>query len=143
MILGIPIRPFPMRFPSNLQRMQTTASQPSKHKRRNSSERLKVVIVEPHHHALEHIHESLRRQRRLGKPWKLCHIDSHPDLACPSNGIPAGACFRPRDEWTIQVPSENKDEKGETRSGCLYELLDLSTTGISEWILPMVLAAGK
>eukprot|EP00977_Amphora_coffeiformis_P024712 scaffold16707_cov182-Amphora_coffeaeformis.AAC.6 len=87
--------------------------------------------------------QALRRQRRLGKPWKLCHIDSHPDLACPSNGIPAGACFRPTDEWTIIVPSEeNNGEKGETRSGCLYELLDLSTTGISEWILPMVLAAG-
>jgi len=122
--------------------MQTTPDQPSQGKRQNSSERLKVIIVEPHHHALEHIHEALRRQRRLGKPWKLCHIDAHPDLACPSNGIPAGACFRPRDEWTI-LPIEKKAEENVTRSGFLYELLDLSTTGISEWILPMVLAAGN
>lgn len=102
--------------------------------------RLKVVIVEPHHHALEHIHDTLRRQRRLGEPWSLCHIDAHPDLACPSNGIPAAASFRPRDEWTIVASSSEGSE--ERRTGCLYELLDMSTTGISEWILPMVLAAG-
>lgn len=92
---------------------------------------LKVVIVEPHHHALEEIHAVLRQQRRLGHSWSLCHIDAHPDLACPSNGIPAAACFRPNDEW--------HDGR---KTGCLYELLDLSTTGISEWILPLVLAGG-
>ena len=105
--------------------------------RRQQRDVLKVVIVEPHHHALEAIHETLRQQRRLGQSWSLCHIDAHPDLACPSNGIPAKACFRPNEEWTVKSRKDN-----EMRIGCLYELLDQSTTGISEWILPMVLAAG-
>lgn len=124
--------------------MPTATSPTSPGERQNTTQedRLKVVIVEPHHHALEHIHEILRRQRRLGKSWSLCHIDAHPDLACPSKGIPAGACFRPRDEWTVSNENHNEQED-ETRCGCLYELLDLSSTGISEWILPMVLAAGN
>ena len=105
-----------------------------KQKQRNAPPEIKVVVIEHHHHALEHIHEALRRQRRLGLSWSLCHIDAHPDLGCPSNGIPAAACFRPNDEWSIHG--------GETQqTGSLYELFDTSTTGISEWILPMVMAA--
>jgi hypothetical protein len=104
---------------------------------------LRVVIVEPHHHALEEIHNVLRRERHLlGKSWSLCHIDAHPDLACPSNGIPAVACFRPRDGWKRPVTSDEVNAIDVNESACLYELLDSSTTGMSEWILPLVLAAG-
>jgi hypothetical protein len=98
-----------------------------------------VVIVEPHHHILEHIHKGLRQQRRLGSSWSLCHIDAHPDLACPSNGIPAAACFRPHQEWSA---SSSSLVEGEPDTRNLYELLDSSTTGISEWILPLVLTGG-
>lgn len=122
---------------------------------RSNGKALRVVIVEPHHHALEHIHQALRQQRRLGESWSLCHIDAHPDLACPSNGIPAAACFRPRQEWHALPSSSSSSppvlqEKIDgtmtmttsPKRGCLYELLDWSTTGMAEWILPLVLAAG-
>jgi hypothetical protein len=68
---------------------------------------LTVVIVEPHHHALEHIHHMIRnklRQRRRNTKginqtlgWTMVHFDSHPDLACPNDRIPARLCFNPRE----------------------------------------------
>ena len=69
----------------------------------------------------------------------MLHFDSHADLACPNASIPAGACFQPRRNWqSVEKSSEgtvtctNKD---------LYELLDSTTSGIAEWILPLVLGA--
>lgn len=84
-----------------------------------------VVVVEYHQHALEHIHSRLRRRKSL-KPWSMLHFDAHPDLACPSNHIPALSCFLPRED----------DENN------LYDLLDSHSSGIAEWILPLVLAGG-
>jgi hypothetical protein len=110
-----------------------------KKRRRQADSPLRVVIVEPHHHILEHIHKGLRQQRRLGTSWSLCHIDAHPDLACPSNGIPAAACFRPHQEWSV---SSSSQVEGDPDTLNLYELLDSSMTGISEWILPLVLTGG-
>lgn len=56
----------------------------------------------------------------------MIHFDAHPDLACPA--IPAAAVFTPRHP----VAPHQSD---------LYELLDSRASGISEWILPLVLAA--
>jgi len=83
-----------------------------------------VVIVEAHHHCLEHIHSVLRR-KKIFRPWKLVHFDAHPDLACPN--IPAAACFTPR----LNIDGGHN----------LYELLDARASGIAEWILPLTLAA--
>ena len=83
-----------------------------------------VVVVEYHQHALEHIHSRLRRHKSL-KPWSMLHFDAHPDLACPSNHVPALACFIPR--------------QGDIDHD-LYELLDSHSSGIAEWIIPLVLA---
>ncbi|CAJ1946046.1 unnamed protein product [Cylindrotheca closterium] len=58
----------------------------------------------------------------------MIHFDAHPDLACPTSQCPAVSCFTPRKEMTL------------TRKN-LYELLDLSETGIAEWIIPLVVAA--
>ena len=113
---------------------------------------ISVVVVESHHHVLEHIHLVLRRQnfgltetclkeggqRTINKiqppPWRMLHFDAHPDLACPNCNIPAGACFRPRQLW----PSKNSDKED---SKDLYDMLE-TTTGIAEWILVLVLAGG-
>ena len=86
-------------------------------------EMVDVVIVEAHHHCLEHIHSVLRKKKII-RPWKLVHFDAHPDLACPN--IPAVACFTPR---------QNID--GDQH---LYELLDARASGIAEWILPLTLS---
>lgn len=86
--------------------------------------KIRIVVVESHQHALEHIHEVLRKEGLLGTSWAMHHIDAHPDLACPP--IYAGCCFRPSKVW---------DGKN------LYEHLDLRASGISEWIMPLVLAA--
>jgi hypothetical protein len=76
-----------------------------------------VVIVEPHQHALEHIHYILRRNARkkgvLGakmmKSWTMVHFDSHPDLACPNDDIPIPAvlCFTPREKTNLYKKHEH------------------------------------
>ena len=105
---------------------------------RSPEHKTPVVVVESHQHAVEHYHFVLRRRRTSRKarnkarkaselsPWTLIHFDAHPDLACPNETIPVAACFRPRDAWV-----QEKD---------FYDLLDSSSTGIAEWILPLVLA---
>ncbi|GAX17052.1 hypothetical protein FisN_5Hh437 [Fistulifera solaris] len=87
--------------------------------------KIPVIIVESHHHALEHIHFILRRQKLLLTSWSMLHWDAHPDLACPR--CPAKHCFRPHDTL---------DEHES-----LYDALDATSSGIAEWILPLVLAA--
>jgi hypothetical protein len=105
-----------------------------------------VVIVESHQHVLEHVHHVLRKQKLLSTNWSMVHFDAHPDMACPSN-VPAAACFTPRcvsqeedldccdvrtGDATILAMTSSKDN--------LYEMLDSTTSGIAEWILPLVLA---
>jgi UPF0489 domain len=87
-------------------------------------EMVDVVIVEAHHHCLEHIHAVLRK-KKIFRSWRMIHFDAHPDLACPA--IPAVACFTPREP----VDGEKN----------LYEMLDSRASGIAEWILPLTLAA--
>jgi hypothetical protein len=96
-------------------------------KRARSSSKIPVVVVESHQHVLEHIHHVLRRKNLLKEQLYMLHFDAHSDLACPMN-IPARLCFQPRST------SEEGDKD-------LYESLDLSSTGIAEWILPLTLAA--
>jgi hypothetical protein len=113
-----------------------------------------VVVVESHHHALEHIHDVLRRRRLLNSKWSMLHFDSHADLACPGDHIPAVSCFQPRK--TIQCMSSRiaaksgedasegsslSSDGNSTHGNNLYELLDSTSSGIAEWILPLVLAA--
>ncbi|KAL7569118.1 hypothetical protein ACA910_016951 [Epithemia clementina (nom. ined.)] len=127
---------------------------------RDSASEIFVVVVESHHHVLRHIHDVLRKkliasvtgrvddldkQKRrdtnnnkavvTSYAWRMLHFDAHPDLACPNSSIPAAACFRPHQLW----PS-NTDDTGES-SQDLYDMLE-TTTGIAEWILPLVLAGG-
>jgi UPF0489 domain len=99
----------------------------------------------------------------------MIHFDAHPDLACPNASIPAAACFQPRHEFvplsttaaaaapTTTPPSsctdivssdsscvqQKEEDKGvaTTTTKNLYEMLDSTTSGIAEWILPLVLAA--
>ena len=96
--------------------------------------KINVIIVESHQHALEHYHATIRKQKLFHRSWQMIHFDAHPDLACPSPNIPAASCFVPRQ--TFVVSSSNQQEGSN-----LYELLDLSPSGIAEWILPLVLAA--
>jgi hypothetical protein len=116
---------------------------------------INLIIVEPHHHVLEHIHYTLRQQARKIKDgsslkWSLLHWDSHPDLACPNEGIPALACFLPRKTWlreekeSVQVVEEEEESLAmqHVQEKNLYDLLDTSEGGIAEWILPLVLAGG-
>ncbi|KAG7372288.1 UPF0489 domain containing protein [Nitzschia inconspicua] len=117
--------------------------------------KIPVVIVESHHHVLEHVHDVLRKKKLLSKDWSMVHLDAHPDLACPAT-VPAGMCFTPRntavchdeEEEHVQTGTDNaiesdtsdristtkKDDKN------LYEMLDDTTSGIAEWILPLVVA---
>lgn len=95
-------------------------------KRTDRSSPIYVVVVEYHQHALEHIHSIFRRRKSL-KPWSMLHFDAHPDLACPSNNVTARSCFLPR-----------QDDENES----LYDRLDSHSSGIAEWILPLVLAGG-
>eukprot|EP00934_Nitzschia_sp_Nitz4_P000804 Nitzschia sp. Nitz4//scaffold3_size479765//390230//391570//NITZ4_000167-RA/size479765-processed-gene-1.328-mRNA-1//-1//CDS//3329550959//804//frame0 len=104
----------------NLQQHVTFASTMSK---------TNVVIVEAHHHCLEHIHHVIRKKKQF-ESWSMIHFDAHPDLACPL--VPAQMCFRPR------VPSTDNDTDAPQT---LYDMLDTSISGISQWILPLVLAA--
>jgi UPF0489 domain len=122
-----------------------------------------VVIVESHHHALEPIHNALRTQRLLQyKEWSMLHFDSHADLACPGQHISAIACYRPQmlirpnckstnhrevvnnelNEKCIGASTEDDDDCDQNSDipKCLYELLDSTSSGIAEWILPLVLA---
>ena len=86
--------------------------------------KLPLVVIEHHQHALEHVHYVLRQDKRLLlSTWTMVHYDSHPDMACP-NDMPAKLCFTPR-----------VSEK------TLYDHLDETSSGIAEWILPLVLAA--
>ena len=112
---------------------------------------INLVVVEAHQHLLEHIHYILRCNARKDKDkqilsWGMLHWDSHPDLACPNESIPADACFMPRKEWRtsgggddmIHAAAAENDEQGKN----LYDMLDTSQGGIAEWILPLVLAGG-
>jgi hypothetical protein len=120
-----------------------------------------VIIVESHNHALVHIHQALRTQKRLGQPWRMVHFDSHADLSCPGPHVPAYCCFRPSHEVAVHVDgthstchstdrdNDDDDENdasvakddGETVLLDLYDLLNSTASGISDWILPLVLAA--
>jgi hypothetical protein len=93
---------------------------------------MNIVIVESHQHALEHIHSVIRKRKIFNKPWSMLHFDAHPDLACPT--VPAIACFTPR-----RLVETEEDAGSEGRN--LYELLDSTSSGIAEWILPLVVAA--
>jgi hypothetical protein len=96
---------------------------------------INVVVVESHQHTLEHIHDIIRKRKIFNKPWSLLHFDAHPDLACPT--VPAIACFTPR--RAILEPNDDDDSSEDEKN--LYELLDSTSSGIAEWILPLVLAA--
>lgn len=105
------------------------------------------MVVESHQHALEHIHSVLRKQKRLGRCWRMVHFDAHPDLACPE--FPARACYLPYEEFddvrceSPEQPrygSENEETESRQKKN-LYELLDSTASGIAQWILPLVLAA--
>lgn len=115
-----------------------------------SMQKIPVVVVEAHHHALEHIHDVLRRRHLLNSEWSMLHFDSHADLACPAVHVPALSCFRPRKAVgqplcsEIITGSEEDDDSSDeslTKKMNLYELLDSTASGIAEWILPLVLAA--
>lgn len=119
------------------------------------NDKIDIVIVEPHHHALEHIHHVMRRharKKRQVRSWTMVHFDSHPDLACPNHMIPARLCFTPRETKTSCIGMQCKDEDDNGTTHCekelnsigrnLYELLDTSQSGIAEWIIPLVFAGG-
>jgi hypothetical protein len=107
-----------------------------------------VVIVESHQHALEHVHDVLRKKKIFDETWSMVHFDAHPDLAC-SKSAPAVAFFNPRHYYCSNSDNHDDDDSvkdrdnagGEESSIDLYELLDLTPSGIAEWILPLVLAA--
>jgi len=103
-----------------------------------------VVVVESHQHVLEHIHGELRkffRKRKICGKFHMIHFDAHPDLACPGKHIPAAACYEPRRNWkyTGEEASCNNNTNEEVKN--LYELLDSTSGGIAEWILPLCLGA--
>jgi hypothetical protein len=105
----------------------------SKRPRRSEQPVVNVLVVESHQHALEHIHSALRsNNKRLGSPWELIHFDAHPDLACGT--FPAKACFFPRLDFSSTTGSSESPKN-------LYDLLDATSAGIAEWILPLVVAA--
>jgi len=99
-----------------------------------------VVIVESHQHVLEHIHEILRKKKLLNKKWSMIHFDAHPDMACTRNA-PAIACFAPRHYYSFGNDGEKGEDEDERNATNLYELLDSTSSGIAEWILPLALAA--
>ena len=106
-----------------------------------------VVIVESHQHALEHVHDVLRKKKIFDETWSMVHFDAHPDLAC-SKSAPAAAFFNPRHYYDSSNSGNRKDnDEDDDNAGLeetsmdLYELLDLTPSGIAEWILPLVLAA--
>jgi hypothetical protein len=99
-----------------------------------------IIIVESHQHVLEHVHKMLRKKKLFNTKWSMIHFDAHPDLACTKNA-PAIACFMPRNYASLGNDGENYDEEDEDNAMSLYELLDSTSSGIAEWILPLVLAA--
>mmetsp|Transcript_103053 Transcript_103053/g.210122 ORF Transcript_103053/g.210122 Transcript_103053/m.210122 type:complete len:612 (-) Transcript_103053:77-1912(-) len=118
-----------------------------------------VVVVESHQHVLEHIHDVLRMKKLFDRNWSMLHFDAHPDMAC-TKSAPAVACFKPRGRYSCSVRGSNHhrgvgndgnignderattgDEGSNDGGRTLYELLDLTPSGIAEWILPLVLAA--
>ncbi len=100
-----------------------------------------VVIVESHQHVLEHVHDVLRKKKLFRDEWSMVHFDAHPDLAC-SKTAPAVAFFNPRHYYYhAESEMDGDEEKDEENSKNLYELLDLTASGIAEWIMPLVLAA--
>ena len=115
--------------------------------------RVAIVVVENHNHALEHIHSVLRRILSIrsrsnknnittaGLSWSLVNFDSHPDMACMKSPIPASAAFHPQRPIGKPELSSSGDEGEFIESSNLYEMLDLSESGIAEWILPLVMAA--
>jgi hypothetical protein len=116
----------------------------------STSTTVHVLVVESHQHVLEHVHHILRRQRLLNQSWSMLHFDAHPDLACPHPNIPAAACYNPRKTWPVVRKHEHESEEKSTNNESsdvandekdLYELLDDTSSGIAEWILPLVLAA--
>jgi len=107
---------------------------------KRKSFKIPVVVVESHQHVLYHIHHVLRKQKVLLKEtWTMLHFDAHPDLACPHSDIPAAACFQPRKCWSKEDNTVTGEQYREGKD--LYELLDSTSSGIAEWILPLVLAA--
>ena len=77
-----------------------------------------IRCVDDHNEALVVIHEAMRRGIIPLTNVGLMHFDAHPDLSVP-RGLPASAIYCPR---------------------LLYEHLDSSSGGISEWILPLAFA---
>jgi hypothetical protein len=121
------------------------------------------------HQALRRQKPRMRSRQRRGEkedggaavnisppPWTLVHFDSHADLACPVS-LPARLCWRPYpDSSSVCGAGEWKEGSvGITGSGnrnvedqveaeeelSLYERLESTTSGIAEWILPLVLGA--
>ncbi|ETW05435.1 hypothetical protein H310_03200 [Aphanomyces invadans] len=80
--------------------------------------RMRVVVVDDHHHALEPIHQAIRRRVLPFANWTLVHFDAHPDLAFPRD-VPAKSVF---------TPSQ------------LYDVLDASEAGIASFVLPLSFA---
>ena len=102
-----------------------------------------IIIVESHQHVLEHVHKMLRKKKLFNTKWSMIHFDAHPDMACTKNA-PAIACFMPRNYASLGNDVENDDdddEEDEENAMSLYELLDSTSSGIAEWILPLALAA--
>lgn len=102
--------------------------------------------------------------------WSMIHIDSHADLSCPGSQVPALACYKPRQEFypiinnnaresarkrtttptkkisasttseAIESISDQEQNDSSNVAKNLYEMLDETTSGIAEWIIPLVLA---
>ncbi|MGK3752595.1 MAG: hypothetical protein ACI8RD_004899 [Bacillariaceae sp.] len=99
-----------------------------------------IIIVESHQHVLEHVHKILRKKKLFNTKWSMIHFDAHPDMACTRNA-PAIACFMPRNYASLGNDGEDENEEDEENAMSLYELLDSTSSGIAEWILPLALAA--
>ena len=101
-------------------------------------QKIPVVCVSSHQHTLEHIHDILRRRRLLTTSWSMLHFDSHADLACPGEHIPAACCFQPRREVHVGMETAQDDNDLDGDEGGsyknLYELLDSTTSGIREFL---------
>ena len=91
-----------------------------------------VVIIGCHHHVLEHVHDMIRRRKMFNKAWSLLHFDAHTNMAC-TRVAPARACFTLRHFRSINDISGGDDKN-------LYDLIDSTSSGIGEWITPLVLA---
>ena len=72
-----------------------------------------VVVCEDHQDVLPWLHAAMRRGVLPLEGWSMVHADAHPDLGAVTD---ASVCERPR---------------------ALYDWLDESEFGISEWLLPL------